>query len=719
MQWLVEIGLSNAVAAVVLAVVAWGVGRLARRPAITHALCVLVLLKLLTPPIIELPLPLPIGEVAIPQEVGRHHVLVDARHQEATSSRMAAARPDTRPAVDEAAGRPPRRGKVSHAEWMPANPRSTVFAIPQDIAEPPRIGPAPAEPKGEATVTPQRAPAPPVAIAAAKPPNRQPLWAMLGTVLLGIWAAGIAVSFLVQGMLALRLRAVLRTSVPAPLEVRKAAARLAVQMGLDTSPPVRVVAAAGSPMLCGLGRRTCIVIPADLLARLSPDAQTTVLAHELAHFRRGDQWVRLVELIATGLYWWHPVVWWARQRIETAEEQCCDAHVLRECRGAARVYAEAILDIIDYLSEPAGQVRPVLSSGIRQRPLLQQRLRELMEGSCVPTVAPGPRRAIAIAGAMCLFYHPTFFVIPAERVQSTSMNTVEGRSDRHAWVRQPVVVQRPSPPNSGPSDGGGHTAEENPAPEVVARSVPRDVWATATSPNGRYQISVRPGYACELREVITGSVYNLVGHRIACVAFSPDSTYFVTGGQNGVVRLWDAASGVVLGILHRSDGAVRSIAWSPTGDLVAAAGADGVVRFLSFRSRITRLPSVPIGGPVRCVRFSADGRQLAIAVDTWQTSSGGRLAIYDVGSQSFTRRLQTLRPLGAVHYASHDHLLAADWSGQVVRLSVSRSITTDVGTVPKELVSAASFSADTRVLEAVAEETEAYFQSEYEQEGPI
>ena len=52
MQWLIETGLSNAVVAPALALVAVVVSRCSRRPALVHALWLLVLLKLITPPIL-------------------------------------------------------------------------------------------------------------------------------------------------------------------------------------------------------------------------------------------------------------------------------------------------------------------------------------------------------------------------------------------------------------------------------------------------------------------------------------------------------------------------------------------------------------------------------------------------------------------------------------------------------------------------------------------
>ena len=51
--------LSNVLVAAMLALVAAGLGRLCRRPALMHALWLLVLIKLITPPLVTLPMPWP------------------------------------------------------------------------------------------------------------------------------------------------------------------------------------------------------------------------------------------------------------------------------------------------------------------------------------------------------------------------------------------------------------------------------------------------------------------------------------------------------------------------------------------------------------------------------------------------------------------------------------------------------------------------------------
>src|SRR5438270_5216693 len=56
LEGLLDIALGNAAMAAILALVAAGIGRLCRRPALTHALWVLVLIKLVTPPLWKLPM---------------------------------------------------------------------------------------------------------------------------------------------------------------------------------------------------------------------------------------------------------------------------------------------------------------------------------------------------------------------------------------------------------------------------------------------------------------------------------------------------------------------------------------------------------------------------------------------------------------------------------------------------------------------------------------
>src|SRR5262249_50660385 len=141
-----------------------------------------------------------------------------------------------------------------------------------------------------------------------------------------------------------------------------------------------LIPGAVSPMLWALGGATRLLLPMSLLNRLDDQQQATLIAHELAHWRRCDHWVRVFELLVTGLYWWHPVVWWARWELRETEEQCCDAWVVGSLPQAARPYALALLETVNFLTAARPALPPV-ASGIGHRHLLQRRLRMIMQCS--------------------------------------------------------------------------------------------------------------------------------------------------------------------------------------------------------------------------------------------------------------------------------------------------------------------------------------------------
>lgn len=343
MDTLWHAGLSNAAWACGLAVLAALAGRWGRRPALTHALWVLVLLKLLTPPFWSLALPRP-AETAPGGDTAR------------------ATPPEGTPALDSQPGPELTEGSVP----IPEPALSSDESIPQDSAKP---DPAPAIPWTAAIVA--------------------------------LWLTGSAAWFLLAGWRVARFRRLLHCARPAPAAVRDQVRQLAEGLGLRRLPGVWFVPGAVSPMLWAILGRPRLLVPAALWERLEDDQRAALLAHELAHLRRRDHWVRRLELVATGLYWWHPVVWWARRAIERTEEECCDAWVVWVLPQAVRAYAEALLETVDFLSEVRCPLPPAVS-GIGHVHFLRRRLAMIMRGTCTRSLSRPAVWALIGLGALVL-----------------------------------------------------------------------------------------------------------------------------------------------------------------------------------------------------------------------------------------------------------------------------------------------------------------------------
>lgn len=87
-----------------------------------------------------------------------------------------------------------------------------------------------------------------------------------------------------------------------------------------------------------------ILIPASALSGLNPRQLEAILAHELAHIRRHDYLVNLLQTVVETLLFYHPAVWWLSRRIRAERENCCDDLAVSLC-GDPVTYAQALADL--------------------------------------------------------------------------------------------------------------------------------------------------------------------------------------------------------------------------------------------------------------------------------------------------------------------------------------------------------------------------------------
>ncbi len=277
--------LSNVLFAGALALLALGLTRIWRSPHLAHALALLVLLKLVTPPLVHLPWPFQQGQAESNGPVEEEISPVRIATEEITENE---------------------------------SPSLTSSSPSHEVLSPPTWRFA------------------------------RPSWS---SVLITFWASGFVLVIAGAARRHQRLQQIVEGSRKAEPDVQERTRSLSAQLGLRGCPEVLISDQRLSPLVSAGFKRSVILLPESLLTTFDSGQLTTVLAHELAHIRRRDHWVRRFEWLVMSIHWWNPVAWWASRRLHQAEEECCDALVIWALPDQRRSYGAALLKTVEFLTE--------------------------------------------------------------------------------------------------------------------------------------------------------------------------------------------------------------------------------------------------------------------------------------------------------------------------------------------------------------------------------
>jgi beta-lactamase regulating signal transducer with metallopeptidase domain len=393
MDTLLRIAVTNSIGAAAIVLLALVSALLLRRPALTHFLWLLVLVKLLTPPVFSIPVHL--------GTVGRETV--------APSVSL------TQPIASE-----------------DAQPRQFTADLPTGNVSTP---------------------------SAARSQSRRTLWQRVQAVdfarpLFMAWIVGTVLWVLVATVRLRRFQRILGFADPAPPDAIERISSLANKLGIRRPPATLFIPAPVSPMLLGGLGRPRLLVPQRLWERLDDHQRDALLLHELAHMRRLDHIVRGVELLATVLYWWHPLMWLARRQLRIAEELCCDAWVTHAFPAARDDYAAALVEAIDFASASRPTL-PLMASGVGEFKHLQRRLLMIRNGTSERKMGWTAGFALLAIGALPL---------TLTRAQQQEM-----RNSSNAAIND----QQPDRPRGAqPGDGAASSEAEKKAAEPLDRACP-------------------------------------------------------------------------------------------------------------------------------------------------------------------------------------------------------------------------------------------------------
>lgn len=158
---------------------------------------------------------------------------------------------------------------------------------------------------------------------------------------------------------------------------------------------------------------------------------------------------------------------------------------------------------------------------------------------------------------------------------------------------------------------------------------PIAIHAVAFSPNGKHLATASADGLIRIWEVASGkTVHSLKGHTgaVRCLAYSPDGTRLASGGVDATLRVWDPTAGELWKIEPHPE-TVAALAYSPGGKILASAGGEKTVRTWSAKDGKEQIAYYGLRQPAYALAFRGDGKRLAAggrdrSVALWDVESG-------------------------------------------------------------------------------------------------
>ena len=176
---------------------------------------------------------------------------------------------------------------------------------------------------------------------------------------------------------------------------------------------------ASMPLTWGMVRPR-ILLPAGATG-WSPERREVVLSHELAHITRRDWSLQSCAELARGLYWFHPLAWFAAASLRTESERACDDSVLNSGVEASR-YANQMFDLARTLKNADRGWSAALA--IARPSNLERRLIAMLNPTLNRCGISRRARLLVKAAALCLLLPLAALRLPWQNLSGKLTGTV-------------------------------------------------------------------------------------------------------------------------------------------------------------------------------------------------------------------------------------------------------------------------------------------------------
>ncbi|QAT83222.1 regulatory protein BlaR1 [Corallococcus coralloides] len=353
------------------------------------------------------------------------------------------------------------------------------------------------------------------------------------------WGLGVAASSLrlLKGWMGLRRQ--VDEAVHASWEWQQRLEVLARRLNLTR--PVRLLVSSKLDVPSTLGwLKPVVLVPTATLTGLAVRELELVLAHELAHIRRHDFAVNVVQTLVETLLFYHPAVWWISQVIRVERENCCDDLAVRQGPGALP-YARA-LTALEALRlqgmDASGPAMSALGGSLKDR---VRRLVVAPASRCSSRWAAGVS-IVTLASSLALAVPLTALAVQPTKAPETkalASPAVNAAPRTGAATSTPVPVPPPAPlavlaapPPPPPAPAPVVAPAPNPAPSAKEKA--RAARKESDDADEKTRVGVDPLSVDQLVALKIAGVTPEVVERISAMGYEPTVNTLVGFQHAGV-----------------------------------------------------------------------------------------------------------------------------------------------------------------------------------------
>ena len=158
------------------------------------------------------------------------------------------------------------------------------------------------------------------------------------------------------------------SSEPQDFQLEKMLYRLMGEMNVSKNVEIRLTSYGVSPITFGF-LKPIILIPSGLIFQLTPVQLEAIIAHELAHVKRNDYFINLIQSALEVLFFYHPCYWWMNQTVKELRENAADDLAV-QVGVTPKELAYSLAEVLNFAKQNPPEL--ALAAGKRRNPTLQR-----------------------------------------------------------------------------------------------------------------------------------------------------------------------------------------------------------------------------------------------------------------------------------------------------------------------------------------------------------